>query len=322
MRHPRRCSSTRSPRRCPAASCAGRAASRRTARCWRRSTRAARRRSRSTTRRCRTTCSRRRLARCGRRAVAPVDSGPRRSSSLLSPRPRARSATVQYMLLIHDDPSAWAGMSEEQVNAVMGEYFAYSAAIRDEGIFVDGNALQGREEARTVSVRDGERLVKDGPFAETKETRRRLLRRRLRHARPGHRRRRAHPERPLRRGRGAPRRADVSTPPPLQREAIGWLYREWFGRAVGVLARSVGDLDLAEECVQDAFATAVERWPRDGCRTIRAPGSSARRATARSTACAGAAWRPSASARPSSSRRCGARSSPSATRPSPTSGSG
>jgi len=56
----------------------------------------------------------------------------------------------------------------------------------------------------------------------------------------------------------------VSEPPPLQREAIGWLYREWFGRAVGVLARSVGDLDLAEECVQDAFATALERWPRDG----------------------------------------------------------
>ena len=52
--------------------------------------------------------------------------------------------------------------------------------------------------------------------------------------------------------------------PPLQREAIGWLYREWFGRAVGVLARSVGDLDFAEEVVQDAFATAVERWPRDG----------------------------------------------------------
>ena len=56
----------------------------------------------------------------------------------------------------------------------------------------------------------------------------------------------------------------MSTQPPLQREAIGWLYREWFGRAVGVLARSVGDLDLAEEAVQDAFATAVERWPRDG----------------------------------------------------------
>ena len=56
----------------------------------------------------------------------------------------------------------------------------------------------------------------------------------------------------------------MSTTPPLGREAIGWLYREWFGRAVGVLARSVGDLDLAEEVVQDAFATALERWPRDG----------------------------------------------------------
>lgn len=76
---------------------------------------------------------------------------------------------MQYMLLIHDDPSAWAGMSEEQVNAVMGEYFAYSAAIREEGIFVEGSPLQGREEARTVRVRDGKKLVADGPFAETKE---------------------------------------------------------------------------------------------------------------------------------------------------------
>ena len=171
---------------------------------------------------------------------------------------------MQYMLLIHDDPTAWAGMSEEQVNAVMGEYFAYSAAIRDEGIFVDGQALQGAEVAHTVRVRNGERIVADGPFAETKEivggyyvvdcdTLDQALDAAARI-----------PERALRRRRGAARRADVSTPPPLQREAIGWLYREWFGRAVGVLARSVGDLDLAEEVVQDAFATAVERWPRDG----------------------------------------------------------
>jgi hypothetical protein len=76
---------------------------------------------------------------------------------------------VQYMLLIHDDPSAWAGMSEEQVNALMGEYFAYSDAIRTEGIFVAGDALQGRDTAYTVRMRDGERIVADGPFAETKE---------------------------------------------------------------------------------------------------------------------------------------------------------
>ena len=50
---------------------------------------------------------------------------------------------------------AWAGMSEEQVNGVMGEYFAFSDAIREEGIFVAGDALQGRETAQTVRVRDG-----------------------------------------------------------------------------------------------------------------------------------------------------------------------
>jgi RNA polymerase sigma-70 factor, ECF subfamily len=42
------------------------------------------------------------------------------------------------------------------------------------------------------------------------------------------------------------------------------LYREWFGRAVGAVARRFRDLDLAEEAVQDAFTTALVRWRRDG----------------------------------------------------------
>ncbi len=45
---------------------------------------------------------------------------------------------------------------------------------------------------------------------------------------------------------------------------IEHVFREEFGRAVAVLARLLGDLDLAEEAVQDAFAAAVERWARDG----------------------------------------------------------
>jgi RNA polymerase sigma-70 factor (ECF subfamily) len=45
---------------------------------------------------------------------------------------------------------------------------------------------------------------------------------------------------------------------------IAAIHRACFGRAVGVLVRSLRDLDLAEECVQDAFATALVRWPRDG----------------------------------------------------------
>ncbi|HEX3318716.1 MAG TPA: RNA polymerase sigma factor [Solirubrobacteraceae bacterium] len=42
------------------------------------------------------------------------------------------------------------------------------------------------------------------------------------------------------------------------------VFREQHGRAVSVLYRVFGDLDVAEEAVQDAFAVAVRRWPEDG----------------------------------------------------------
>jgi RNA polymerase sigma-70 factor (ECF subfamily) len=45
---------------------------------------------------------------------------------------------------------------------------------------------------------------------------------------------------------------------------IARVFREQYGRAVAVLVRRFGDIDLAEEAVQDAFATAIEHWPRNG----------------------------------------------------------
>ena len=42
------------------------------------------------------------------------------------------------------------------------------------------------------------------------------------------------------------------------------VFREEYGRAVAVLVRRFGDIDIAEEAVQDAFATAVQRWTSDG----------------------------------------------------------
>ena len=41
-------------------------------------------------------------------------------------------------------------------------------------------------------------------------------------------------------------------------------YREEFGRILATLIRVLGDFDLAEDSTQDAFASAVEQWPRDG----------------------------------------------------------
>jgi RNA polymerase sigma-70 factor (ECF subfamily) len=47
-------------------------------------------------------------------------------------------------------------------------------------------------------------------------------------------------------------------------ELVDRLFREESGRAVATLIRQIGDWDIAEDAVQDAFLTAIERWPRDG----------------------------------------------------------
>jgi RNA polymerase sigma-70 factor, ECF subfamily len=48
-------------------------------------------------------------------------------------------------------------------------------------------------------------------------------------------------------------------------DAVARTFRSEFGRAVAILARALGgDVDRAEEAVQDAYAVALDRWPRDG----------------------------------------------------------
>ena len=51
---------------------------------------------------------------------------------------------------------------------------------------------------------------------------------------------------------------------PLSTTEIEDVFRREYGRAVAVLTRAFGDIDLAEEAVQDAFAAAVQRWPSSG----------------------------------------------------------
>jgi RNA polymerase sigma-70 factor (ECF subfamily) len=57
----------------------------------------------------------------------------------------------------------------------------------------------------------------------------------------------------------------------MQGGTVEHVFREEWGSAVAILTRVLGDLELAEDAVQDAFATALERWPRDG--TPRNPGA-------------------------------------------------
>lgn len=50
----------------------------------------------------------------------------------------------------------------------------------------------------------------------------------------------------------------------MSTDAIARIFRAEHGRAVAVLARVTGDLDVAEDAVAEAFAAAVRCWPRDG----------------------------------------------------------
>jgi RNA polymerase sigma-70 factor (ECF subfamily) len=52
--------------------------------------------------------------------------------------------------------------------------------------------------------------------------------------------------------------------PDLPPAAIGRVFVAEYGRAVAVLVRVFGDIDIAEEAVQDAFTQALRRWPSDG----------------------------------------------------------
>jgi RNA polymerase sigma-70 factor (ECF subfamily) len=52
--------------------------------------------------------------------------------------------------------------------------------------------------------------------------------------------------------------------PAVTPQEIERVFREEYGRAVAVLVRAFGDIDVAEEAVQDAFAAAVGRWPSSG----------------------------------------------------------
>ncbi len=50
----------------------------------------------------------------------------------------------------------------------------------------------------------------------------------------------------------------------MTQEPIAAVFRAEYGRAVAVLTRTLGDIDVAEDAVADAFAAALERWPAEG----------------------------------------------------------
>jgi hypothetical protein len=76
---------------------------------------------------------------------------------------------MQYLLLIYDAESGWAKMTAAQQAAMYQEYGQFTQQITESGNFRAGHQLKPAATATTVRVRDGKRVLTDGPFAETKE---------------------------------------------------------------------------------------------------------------------------------------------------------
>jgi hypothetical protein len=81
--------------------------------------------------------------------------------------------TMRYALLVYTDQAEWAALSPEEAAAARAASMPAWLALFDEMGRVDpscsGRELAPASDAKVVRVRDGERLVTDGPYADTKE---------------------------------------------------------------------------------------------------------------------------------------------------------
>ena len=74
---------------------------------------------------------------------------------------------MKVLMLIQEAPEDFADRGGPAATAYWEKWAAYSAAVGDK--VVGGNVLDGSDTAVTLRVRDGERQIQDGPFADSKE---------------------------------------------------------------------------------------------------------------------------------------------------------
>jgi hypothetical protein len=73
---------------------------------------------------------------------------------------------MKYMLLVYTDEQAWTDAERERC---YGESTQLAHQLKSNGQFLATSPLQPVSTATSVQVRNGKRLVTDGPFAETRE---------------------------------------------------------------------------------------------------------------------------------------------------------
>ena len=160
---------------------------------------------------------------------------------------------MQYLLSVYQpdgDPPA-----DLDLEAIMRAVENLQKEMQTAGVWVFAGGLHAPSTATVLKPENGQVLTTDGPYVEGKE----------------------HlggftiidvPDLDAALDWGRKHALATALPnrgPPLRRLMdVERVFREEYGRAVAVLVRSLGDIDLAEEAVQDAFLIASERWPEHG----------------------------------------------------------
>jgi len=76
---------------------------------------------------------------------------------------------MKYLLLIHEEESRLARLSDAERSALITEYRQLIAELKSAGKYQAGSQLKPTSTATSVRVRNGSRAITDGPFAETRE---------------------------------------------------------------------------------------------------------------------------------------------------------
>ncbi len=76
---------------------------------------------------------------------------------------------MRYLLMIYDDEAGFEAASDADREAMRQAYGTVASGWEERGVIRGGDELAPTASATTVRIRSGERLVTDGPFAETKE---------------------------------------------------------------------------------------------------------------------------------------------------------
>jgi hypothetical protein len=77
---------------------------------------------------------------------------------------------MQYMLLLNEPAAEFDRRNDpNQAAAYWGGWHAFIGAMAQAGVIVKGDGLHPPHTATTVRIRDGKRIVQDGPFADAKE---------------------------------------------------------------------------------------------------------------------------------------------------------